>query len=328
MEFSTLCPASSGHVELLEFSWPPDPGVDGQRSCVAYVLMVREGGFLLVVPDPFFADEDLGIAGSVSDALDLGPYLRLQASPVALSPDGEWVPAESPAPVPALLLDLPETAAMLSSALERELFEGEYFVAGDPALFPLASDVLAQARAWIVSDATGNLASGYQTAEEPGAVPPVNPKRVPKAKRPTVAQLAQQQATLTTIVARLSEQLEQLQHQGAAQVGGLPSAVAAQAARSPTAGAVAPQVAAGQAQGLGAVAAQAQGLGAVAAQVATGQAQGSGAVADQVAAGQAQGLNTLPPRLPQVSSKAQVQLPLRLPQVRCEARGQSQLPVS
>ena len=73
MEISTLCPASSGHVELLEFSWPPDPGVDGQRSCVAYVLMIREGGFLLAVPDPFFSDEDLGIAGSVSEALDLGP---------------------------------------------------------------------------------------------------------------------------------------------------------------------------------------------------------------------------------------------------------------
>ncbi|CAE7779290.1 unnamed protein product, partial [Symbiodinium necroappetens] len=245
MEISTLCPASSGHVELLEFSWPPDPGVDGQRSCVAYVLMIREGGFLLAVPDPFFSDEDLGIAGS-----DLGPYLRLQPSPVALSPDGEWVPADSPTPVPALLLDLPETSTMLLSPFEREFLEGEHFVAGDPALFPLASDVLVQARAWIVSDATGDLASGYHTAEEPGAVPPVNPKRAPKAKRPTVAQLAQQQATLTTIVARLSEQLEQLQQQGAAHAGGFP----------PTG----------------------------AAQVATGQAQGSGAVASQVAAGQAQ----------------------------------------
>ena len=263
MEISTLCPASSGHVELLEFSWPPDPGVDGQRSCVAYVLMIREGGFLLAVPDPFFSDEDLGIAGSVSEALDLGPYLRLQASPVALSPDGEWVPADSPTPVPALLLDLPETSTMLLSPLEREFFEGEHFVAGDPALFPLASDVLVQARAWIVSDATGDLASGYHTAEEPGAVPPVNPKRAPKAKRPTVAQLAQQQATLTTIVARLSEQLEQLQQQGAAHAGGFPPTGGAQVARGPMTGAVAPQVAAGQAQGLGAVAAQ----------VATGQAE-------------------------------------------------------
>ena len=294
MEISTLCPASSGHVELLEFSWPPDPGVDGQRSCVAYVLMIREGGFLLAVPDPFFSDEDLGIAGSVSEALDLGPYLRLQASPVALSPDGEWVPANSPTPVPALLLDLPETSTMLLSPLEREFFEGEHFVAGDPALFPLASDVLVQARAWIVSDATGDLASGYHAAEEPGAVPPVNPKRAPKAKRPTVAQLAQQQATLTTIVARLSEQLEQLQQQGAAHAGGFPPTGGAQVARGPMTGAVAPQVAAGQAQGLGAVAAQvataqAQGSGAVASQVAAGQVQGSGAVAPQVATGQVRG---------------------------------------
>ena len=151
---------------------------------------------------------------------------------------------------------------MLLSPLEREFFEGEHFVAGDPALFPLASDVLVQARAWIVSDATGDLASGYHTAEEPGAVPPVNPKRAPKAKRPTVAQLAQQQATLTTIVARLSEQLEQLQQQGAAHAGGFPPTGGAQVARGPMTGAVAPQVAAGQAQGLGAVAAQ----------VATGQA--------------------------------------------------------
>ena len=51
----------------------------------------------------------------MSDALDLGPYLRLQASPVAFSQDGDWVPAENPAPVPALLLDLPESSAMLLS---------------------------------------------------------------------------------------------------------------------------------------------------------------------------------------------------------------------
>ena len=215
MDFSALVPASAGSVELLELSWPPHPGEEGQRACVCYVMMLREEGFLLCLPAHFFEPGDLSAHGSGLGPVDFGPSHIIQAAGVALTESGEWGPALPPASVPALLLDLPASASMLLSPLELDVFEGVFFVDDRPTLYPLASEALTLARQWVADDAEA-LASGYQTAVSelgPPAADPRPAKRAPKAKRPSVAQIAMQTAALTEVVAKISTQLAALQQQ-------------------------------------------------------------------------------------------------------------------
>ena len=215
MDFSALVPASAGSVELLELSWPPHPGEDGQKACVCYVMMLREEGFLLCLPAHFFEPGDLSAHGTGLGPVDFGPSHSIQAAGVALTESGEWGPALPPASVPALLLDLPASASMLLSPLELDVFEGVFFVDDRPTLYPLASEALSLARQWVADDAEA-LASGYQTAVSelgPPAADPRPAKRAPKAKRPSVAQIALQTAALTEVVAKISTQLAALQQQ-------------------------------------------------------------------------------------------------------------------
>ncbi|CAE7398354.1 folD [Symbiodinium sp. CCMP2592] len=203
MDFAALTPASTGVVELLEFSWPPSPEGDGSRSCSCYVLMLRQDGFLLAVPLDFFSQEEL--AAAPGDGLRPGPSHVARAPPVALTEEGEWQAADGD-PVAALLVDFPAAASQLLSPLDSDLFLGTSFVAADPSLYPLASDLLQQARVWILSDNAGP-SSGYRTAASEAP----DPKRAARPKRPTMTQLVQQQAALAEVVGRMSDQLERLQ---------------------------------------------------------------------------------------------------------------------
>ncbi|OLP93386.1 hypothetical protein AK812_SmicGene24713 [Symbiodinium microadriaticum] len=158
---------------------------------------------------------DLSAHGTGLGPVDFGPSHSIQASGVALTESGEWGPALPPASVPALLLDLPASASMLLSPLELDVFEGVFFVDDRPTLYPLASEALSLARQWVADDAEA-LASGYQTAVSelgPPAADPRPAKRAPKAKRPSVAQIALQTAALTEVVAKISTQLAALQQQ-------------------------------------------------------------------------------------------------------------------
>ena len=224
MEVSNLSPASSGLVELLELAWPPVPDLpDGQRSCVCYVLLVRQDGFLLY---GFFSEEELAPQEAES-AAGPGPFLRVSAPPVALSEEGEWRRVPNREPIAALVVDFPAPAAQLLSPLDGDLFIGRHFLDSDPSFYPLASDVLVQARQWILSEGAG-LSSGYQTAaSEPVQAAGPDPKRGSRPKRPTIAQLAQSQANLAELVARISDQLEELR-----QAPGRTEAAAAPAAQA------------------------------------------------------------------------------------------------
>ena len=130
-------------------------------------------------------------------------------------------------PIAALGVDFPAPAAQLLSPLDGDLFIGRHFLDSDPSFYPLASDVLVQARQWILSEGAG-LSSGYQTAaSEPVQAAGPDPKRGSRPKRPTIAQLAQWQANLAELVARISDQLEELR-----QAPGRTEAAAAPAAQA------------------------------------------------------------------------------------------------
>ncbi|CAE7344333.1 unnamed protein product, partial [Symbiodinium microadriaticum] len=136
-----------------------------------------------------------------------GPSLQLQAPAVALSEEGDWIAAPSAEPLSVTVVDFPASVTSLLSPVEHDSFLGTFFSETDPGLYPLASDVLRQARQWILAEGAG-ASSGYQTA---ASEPPAGDARRQRAKRPTVALLAQQQASLTEVVARLSDQLAMMQ---------------------------------------------------------------------------------------------------------------------
>ena len=208
MDFSALTPATGGQVEILEFLWPPLADADGQRACVCYVLMLRTDGFLLCVPGPFFSASELAPDGD-EGAVRPGPSFQLTAPAVALSEEGEWILALWADPIAVTVVDFPASAASLLSPVELDSFLGAFFCEADPGLYPLAADVLRQARQWISSEGAG-ASTDYQTGVSDQGGPQAEVRRQ-RPKRPTVALLAQQQASLTEVVARLSDQLAKLQ---------------------------------------------------------------------------------------------------------------------
>ncbi|CAE7213749.1 unnamed protein product, partial [Symbiodinium necroappetens] len=175
-------------VEILEFLWPPLADADGQRACVCYVLMLRTDGLLLCVPGSFFSPGELAPEGD-DGAVRPGPSVELTAPAVALSEEGEWILAPSADPLAVTVVDFPASAASLLSPVELDSFLGTFFSEAD--LYPLAADVLRQARQWILAEGAG-ASTDYQT----GASDPGQP---------------QTEASLTEVVARLSDQLAKLQ---------------------------------------------------------------------------------------------------------------------
>ncbi|CAE7356391.1 unnamed protein product, partial [Symbiodinium microadriaticum] len=209
MDFEALRSVEGGSVTLLEFQWPwpPEPDADGDPlTCICYVVMKRPEGFVLCLPLGFLP-EGLVLAGQLNEeATGLGPSLEVVAQAVRLGSQGEWTAAELGESVGALAIDLPASASAALSVPDLTAFGGIPFLLEDPGLFPLASDVLAQTQEW-AAEALGAQRSGYQTAVEEPA--PRRPKG-PRAKRHTVASLAEDQANLQALVRGLASQLSTL----------------------------------------------------------------------------------------------------------------------
>ena len=211
MDFAALVAASSGQVDPLEFSWPPAPGPDGQRTCLAYVLMTKQDGFLLCLPAAFFSQAELSGSDSPGGPLLPGPHLQVQAPPVSFTEEGDWLPVPHGEPLSAVVVDFQASASQLLAPLDLEVFLGQAFSDEDPSLYPLAAEVLAQARQWVLAE---GASSAYQSAVSDGPkAAAADAHRPPRPKRPTVAQIAKQQATMAEAVAQLSAQLAQLQMQ-------------------------------------------------------------------------------------------------------------------
>ena len=219
-------------MELLELTWPPVTPTDDEETlratCLCYAVMRRPGGFLLCLPTGFLPADTLraGEEASVSDLVGLSSGLSVP--PISLTEEGEWVRPTDTTPVPALIVDFADAGAECLSQADTLLTDAAPFSLERPGIFPLASDVLRQARLWAATGAQTDR-SGYQTAvsEPTGAR---QAKVNPKPKRPTVAQLASQQEALSKAVAGIAEQLSSLQ------VSGGPAPAQAQEAPAPAAG--------------------------------------------------------------------------------------------
>ncbi|CAE7462864.1 unnamed protein product, partial [Symbiodinium necroappetens] len=176
MDFATLTSFETGSVEVLEFSWPPAAEDQTPQACLAYVIMKRPSGFLLCVPDGFLSQVELEQGQQAGEEEGIGPSIGISAPPVQLTPTGEWISPADPETVQALIVDLASHLADQLSPADLSADDLVCFRPGSPSVFPLASEVLRQAKEWLQAD---------------GTLP---------ADRPTMVQLASQQAKMMEVV--------------------------------------------------------------------------------------------------------------------------------
>ena len=110
-------------------------------------------------------------------------------------------------------MDFSDGAAIGLEALEGDMTSCVPFVQDNPMLFPLATSLTAFAVEW-TAGMEGERGAGYVTAEEliPEAPPLMErrPKAAPTGKKPTVAQLANQQGEIVQALQALSTQVQAL----------------------------------------------------------------------------------------------------------------------
>ncbi|CAE7359437.1 unnamed protein product [Symbiodinium natans] len=233
MDLTSLTAAEEGTVEILEWTWPPEALGQESFRCLSYVIMKRPSGFLLCVPEGFLSAEELESGMQAVEAESIGPSMTFVAPPIQLTESGEWVPPQEVEMVPVLVVDL--GVQVTESLAPADLTHPDViaFREGDSSIFPLASEVVRLAKEWLAaSDVMPGDRSGYQTAvsavEE--ALPAPAKAKAPKAKRPTVQQLAAQQARMMELMASVVNRLDALGPGGEPHAPAQPSPVVPQAA--------------------------------------------------------------------------------------------------
>eukprot|EP00439_Symbiodinium_sp_Y106_P010460 s7900_g1.t1 len=205
---SSSPPARRGRSRLWSSPGPgPLGGIEEPVSCIAYVAMKRAGGFILCLPSGFLPEKALQEGQTNEEAEGLGPSMEVEAPAVRLTPARDWLAAEAQQTIRALIIDLPGELAPALSPPDLAAFGGYPFLGEDPGLFPLATEVCRMAREW-AADVLQEARSRYQTTLEEQAPPPRGQR--PKAKRHTVATLAQDQAALQELVRGLANQISVL----------------------------------------------------------------------------------------------------------------------
>ncbi|CAE7419264.1 unnamed protein product [Symbiodinium sp. CCMP2592] len=209
----------TGTVELVELSWPPGLEEGVPQICVGYVIMKRPSGFLLCVPEGFMSQVELENGQAAMELEGVGPSIVIRAPPVQLAASGDWVTApEGEEEVPALLVDLAAPLAEQISPVDLLAPDLVLFRPGQAMIFPLASDVLRQAREWLTTDPFPAERGGYHTAQSAPEGPSPGKARQAKPKRPTVQQLATQQEKMMELMASLVGRLDALAPPAPAQV--------------------------------------------------------------------------------------------------------------
>ena len=221
-------------------SWPPDPGVVSHQI-LAYIIMRREGGVLLVVPGGGCIDEDsLQIASTVPSGAEeavIGPYKLFQVPMLVSNADGGGEMTVSTELAEVLVVDMNFLGAMsLVEAFPEELEDYDLinlFADLDPQAHPDFDILMTAVRSWLADELQGG--SAYATAEEDTVASParrtrarpstpgVSTKPEPKAaggakrgaKKPTVASIAQQMDAVLQALPVITNQLADLtQRQG------------------------------------------------------------------------------------------------------------------
>ena len=195
-----LVAAEAGPPEIVEFQWPPATEDQNSSQCLAFVVMKGPAGFLLCVPVGFIGQEELDQGQLPMEAEMIGPSLEIEAPAIMLGPAGEWTSPLVPERLPALVVDLPMSMAAQLLPAEMDTPGLHTFKDGDAAAFPLAAEVLRLSREWL---------RGYQTAQS-GQENGPKAKAQQRPKRPTVQQLATQQAKMMEIMTAVVGRLDAL----------------------------------------------------------------------------------------------------------------------
>ena len=206
-----LAAFEDGAVEILEFTWNPSSEDQPSATCVAYCIMKRPSGFLLCILEGFLSPVELEAGQQASEEEGIGPSLAIRVPPVRLEESGDWVAVQEPELVPALVVDLAAQLAEQVGPADLSSPDLVPFVPAQIMVFPRAAEVLRRAREWLsTTSALPEDRSGYHTAMsgQEQAAGPTAKERQAKAKKPTVAQLASQQAKMMDLMASLVARLD------------------------------------------------------------------------------------------------------------------------
>lgn len=232
------------YPHVLDMPVSEDPA-DGTAMAVVLVVLKKDSGILLAVPEEFFSEEVL------SSGLLAGPDELIGPSHRVAVPGGVWDPvtggdpvADPDSTVPVLLLDalpgIAESLKLFNPATDPvEVIQ--HFMEPRSDLFPMPDALLAAAMEWVTNPSAGERVNYYSaedeveeeqevTAPSPGPVPkgpkakgiPAGGQQPPgtggggkpgassKMKKPTVATLASSVDALVTALPAISNQLAEL----------------------------------------------------------------------------------------------------------------------
>lgn len=205
-----------------------------QIQTLCFVVMTRQGGLLLALPELAIAPELLQGGNQPGAQGLIGPSTRLEVAAAALDEDAF---AELPQPVGersivVLLVDFTTDILSFLKIVEskEELDAAQAFDILEPYLVPLPQDLVARAIAWADGggEETESRLQFYSAEDVPETPPSAAPKRAarrrtpeagtgggnqPKAapkKRTTVSQLAESLDVLTATLPALTSQLQDL----------------------------------------------------------------------------------------------------------------------
>ena len=233
MELMDLSVEAGGEAPLRAIlSWPPDQEAQ-QHLVQVYVIMRRQGGVLVALPENILEDSSLrhrsqtlmpGIPPLV------GPYRSFSVPLLVTGSDGQLASAEEQCTVLVVDMSLPGVEEILSPFAEdaTDLDLINHFVNTDPGARPSFPDLHAQVLTWVAEELGERLAfySAQEEEEEPdqfqaspkarsrpgvpgGSTAPAKAPGSAKSgpKRATVASLAAQMETILSTLPALAEQL-------------------------------------------------------------------------------------------------------------------------
>lgn len=186
---------------------------------ICYVVMKREGGFLLAIPLGLLSVEELQQATSENSVI--GPYVPMVCAGVVAEGDG-FRPAN--AEVDFMLVDLDASVGVqLKRFADSDVEESTLlaFSADDIGMLPDPDVVLAMAKEWLKDNVQQNLAfysaeEGEQEVEPVLEEPPkakTKAKAVPKEKKASPQVVAQQIQLLASTLPAMASQLQTIQEE-------------------------------------------------------------------------------------------------------------------
>ena len=224
-EWPSVTSLAEGRVAYI-LEWPSMELEDGHKEAMVFVVMKREAGLLLAVPDGFISEEELSRANlAEAGGSVLGPSSIL-IIPGVVAEGG----TDSPTGVDMNVLVVDMDASVVGQLRVAEAVEdlAMGFDADDPFAIPFADVLVAKSLEWLSSAGLQQLEATYTpevTAESeamtPKAAAPKRQRRKPaggatasgggvQPKRATTASLAASMETVLQTLPALTNQMQML----------------------------------------------------------------------------------------------------------------------